>query len=86
MSENIAKSGNRQLRGRVVSDKMANTLVVEVERMAMHAKYRKYVSQIRRYHAHDESGTAKVDDIVLIEECRPLSRSKRWRVLERVAS
>lgn len=75
----------RTLQGRVVSDKMDKTVVVEVERMYQHRIYRKYVTTSKKYKAHDEANTYKVDDIVIIQESRPLSRTKRWVVLERAA-
>lgn len=76
-------SGRRVLTGRVVSDKMDKTVVVEVERRVLHPKYQKYVSRRRRFKAHDEDNACRVDDIVVIEESRPLSRTKRWLVIER---
>lgn len=79
----LVGSGRRVLTGRVVSDKMDKTVVVEVERRVLHARYQKYVSRRRRFKAHDEDNSCKVDDIVLIQESRPLSRSKRWVVIER---
>lgn len=79
-------SNRRVLTGRVVSDKMQKTVVVEVERKVLHAKYQKYVSQRRRFKAHDEDNACRVDDIVLIQESRSLSRTKRWVVIERRAT
>lgn len=76
-------SNRRVLQGRVVSDKMQKTVVVEVERKVLHARYQKYVSQRKRFKAHDEDNACRVDDIVLIQESRPLSRTKRWVVIER---
>lgn len=87
--ENAAEpsgGGRRVLTGRVVSDKMDKTVVVEVERRVLHAKYQKYVSRRRRFKAHDEDNVCRVDDIVLIQESRPLSRTKRWVVIERRVS
>lgn len=78
-----ATSRRRTLLGRVVSDKMDKTVVVEVERTHKHATYRKYVTTSKKYKAHDEENACKVDDFVIIEESRPLSRSKRWNVIER---
>jgi small subunit ribosomal protein S17 len=72
----------KQLIGLVASDKMAKTVVVEVTRRMRHPVYHKYVQSRQRYKAHDENNEAKVGDRVLIEECRPLSRDKRWRVRE----
>lgn len=75
--------GQRKTRvGLVVSDKMDKTVVVSIVRRYMHPKYKKYVKQRLRYKAHDESNECKVGDKVLIEESRPLSRQKRWRVKE----
>lgn len=72
----------RVLVGRVVSDKMDKTVVVEVERRVLHAKYHKYVSRSQKYKAHDETNACKVGDVVVIRESRPLSRTKRWVVVE----
>jgi len=64
--------------GLVVSDKMNKTIVVAVENRAADPKYGKIVVQTKRYKAHDEKNTAKVGDLVMIVQCRPLSRDKRW--------
>ena len=75
-------------RGLVVSNNMDKTVVIQVERKVPHKLYKKYVSRKVKYMAHDESNQCQVGDLVLIEECRPLSRRKRWlvrAVLERVA-
>lgn len=66
--------------GLVVSDRMHKTVVVAVERTVMHQKYRKYLKRRTKVKAHDESNQSHVGDRVLIVECRPLSRDKRWRV------
>lgn len=84
MSSEQQKSGRRLLTGRVVSDKMDKTVVVEVTRRVTHRKYGKIVNQTRRFKAHDEQNTCKVDDLVVIQESRPLSRTKRWMVIERL--
>lgn len=76
-------TGRRVLTGRVVSDKMDKTVTVEVVRTVRHARYHKFISQRKKYHAHDEKNECKVDDVVLIEESRPLSKTKRWVVIER---
>ena len=79
----MSTQGNKKtLIGLVASDKMAKTIVVEVTRRVRHPIYHKYVQSRQRYKAHDENNDAKVGDRVLIEECRPLSRDKRWRVRE----
>jgi small subunit ribosomal protein S17 len=71
----------RRLRGVVVSTKMAKTITVRVERLFRHAKYSKYIRRHKHYHAHDEDGLAQLGDEVEIEESRPLSKLKRWRLL-----
>jgi len=68
--------------GRVVSDKMEKTIVVEVERRVQEAQYQRTIRRTSRFLAHDAAGTAKVGDRVRIEETRPLSKKKRWRLLE----
>ncbi len=73
----------RTLLGRVVSDKMDKTVVVEVERTHKHALYRKYVKSSQKFKAHDEANECVLNDFVVIEESRPLSRTKRWVVIER---
>lgn len=71
----------RTLRGTVVSDRMAKTITVRVERVFKHAKYGKYIRRHKQYHAHDEQGIAHVGDEVEIRECRPLSKIKRFRLI-----
>ena len=71
----------RILQGTVVSDKNDKTIVVRVERQVMHPLYKKYIKRSKRYAAHDEDNRFKVGDVVRIIESRPLSRTKRWRVL-----
>ena len=68
--------------GRVVSDRMNKTIVVEVERRVQHAEYTRTIKRTSRFHAHDEGNTAKVGDRVMIEETRPLSKKKRWQLRE----
>jgi len=73
--------GHRKERlGKVISNKMAKTIVVEVERRYPHAKYKKVITAHAKFYAHDEKSEAKVGDTVLIEETRPLSKLKRWRL------
>lgn len=86
MSDEVASGHRRQVRGRVVSDKMDKTVVVAVERTVKHPRYRKYLTRVRTFKAHDEENTYKVNDFVLIEETRPLSRTKRWVVVERLTA
>ena len=75
--------GNRKERvGEVISNKMTKTIIVRVERRFPHAKYKKVVTGYTKFYAHDEKGDAKVGDRVRIEETRPLSKLKRWRLVE----
>jgi len=74
----------RKLQGVVVSDKMQKTVVVEVTRRKKHSRYLKYYELSRRFKAHDEKGEYKVGDKVVIEETRPLSKEKRWVVINKV--
>lgn len=76
----------RQFTGTVVSDKMTKTVVVKVERTVLHPKYNKRFKRSTKMKAHDEKGEYHVGDAVIIEECRPLSRDKRWRVVGKVVS
>jgi small subunit ribosomal protein S17 len=71
--------------GVVISDKMAKTIVVEVERRVPHPQFKKIVRKTTKFYAHDEDGKAKVGDKVLIQESRPLSKLKRWTLLEVLA-
>lgn len=70
----------RVLVGTVVSDKCDKTVIVRVERRIMHPIYKKYIRMSKKYAAHDETNEFKVGDKVMIEECRPLSKRKRWTV------
>jgi len=74
----------KQLTGTVVSNKMQKTVVVEIEQIKEHPKYRRRYKVHKKYKAHDEKGECKVGDKVLIEECRPISKEKRWRVIKKV--
>jgi small subunit ribosomal protein S17 len=76
----------RVLEGVVVSDKNDKTIVVKVERRLTHPVLKKTVRLSKKYHAHDEKNDAKVGDVVRIEETRPLSKQKRWTLLEKVAA
>lgn len=75
----------RQLIGTVVSDKMTKTVVVRVTRIVSHPKYGKQYTMSNRFVAHDENDTYHTGDRVVIEETRPLSATKRWRVLRTAA-
>jgi len=72
----------RTLVGQVVSDKMDKTMTVLVERRVKHPLYKKYIRRSTKLHAHDEENACKVGDLVSIEPCRPLSKSKSWRLHE----
>jgi len=74
----------RQLTGIVTSDKMQKTVVVKVERIKEHPKYKKRFKVHKKYKAHVESGEYKIGDRVTIEECRPISKDKRWKVVKKL--
>ncbi|TMC60552.1 MAG: 30S ribosomal protein S17 [Chloroflexota bacterium] len=77
------KKGRRQQRvGRVVSNKMNKTIVVVVETLKKHRIYKRTYKQTKRFQAHDEENICQIGDLVRIEECRPLSKMKRWRLIE----
>ncbi len=68
--------------GSVVSVKMQKTIVVEVSRRVPHPLYKRIIAKRKKFYAHDEEGRAKMGDVVRIIECRPLSRTKRWRLAD----
>lgn len=72
----------KRLTGIVVSNKMDKTVVVRVERLKMHPYFKRLYKVHKKFKAHDEKNKCKVGDLVIIEECRPLSKEKRWRVVE----
>jgi small subunit ribosomal protein S17 len=72
----------RTVEGRVVSNKMNKSVTVLVERQVKHALYGKYMRRSTKLHAHDEENVCKEGDVVRISECRPLSKTKNWRVVE----
>jgi small subunit ribosomal protein S17 len=75
--------GHRKERvGEVISSKMAKTIIVRVKRRFPHPRFKKVVTGYKKFYVHDEKGEAKVGDQVRIEETRPLSKTKRWRLLE----
>jgi len=83
MSTETETRGHRKTRvGIVVSNKMDKTVVVQIDTLVKHSAYHKYVRSRVKYKAHDERNECKIGDTVLIEECRPLSKEKRWRVKE----
>jgi small subunit ribosomal protein S17 len=75
----------RILQGVVVSDKADKTVVVLIERRFTHPLLKKTVRRTKKYHAHDEANVAKTGDIVRIQECRPISKTKAWALLDTVA-
>lgn len=75
----------RVLQGVVVSDKTDKTVTVLVERRVMHPLYKKFIKSSKRYHAHDEQNRCKEGDVVRIIECRPLSKTKSWMVVDETA-
>jgi small subunit ribosomal protein S17 len=81
MSDETSKK-QRTIEGRVVSNKMQKTVTVLLERQVQHPLYGKIVRRSTKVHAHDEKGECKEGDMVRIAECRPLSKTKNWRVVE----
>src|SRR5881396_3539239 len=78
----MKKSRRQQKVGRVVSNKMDKTIVVVVESLKKHRIYKRTYKQTKRFQAHDEENICQIGDLVRIEECRPLSKMKRWRLIE----
>jgi small subunit ribosomal protein S17 len=86
LEDSTETAGNRKVRqGRVVSDAMDKTVVVSVERQFAHPLYGKRVTRRKKYHAHDERNEFRSGDLVVIEETRPVSKRKRWRVVKLIA-
>jgi small subunit ribosomal protein S17 len=75
----------RTVQGRVTSNKMDKTVTIIIERLVKHALYGKYIRRSTKLHAHDADNACKEGDIVRVVECRPLSKTKNWRVVEIVA-
>jgi small subunit ribosomal protein S17 len=76
---------NRVLQGRVVSDKMDKTVTVMVERRVKHPLYGKFIRRSTKVHAHDEANECGIGDTVMVEQCRPLSKSKTWKLVKVVS-
>ncbi len=76
---------SRKLKGTVVSDKMNKTRVVAIEKLKKHPRYQKFYKVTARFKAHDEKNEYKTGDNVIIEETRPLSKDKRWKILNKVS-
>ena len=86
VEDSTETAGNRKIRqGLVVSDAMDKTVVVSVERQFAHPLYGKRVTRRKKYHAHDERNEFRSGDLVVIEETRPVSKRKRWRVVKLIA-
>src|SRR6478672_12898549 len=81
-AEEQARTHRKARTGEVISDKMEKTIVVRVERRFRHPKFKKVVTQYKKFYAHDEKREAKVGDRVLIAETRPLSKTKSWRLVQ----
>jgi small subunit ribosomal protein S17 len=82
MSENASTAAIKTVEGRVVSNKMDKTVTVLVERLVKHALYGKYIRRSTKLHAHDEDNSCNEGDVVRVSECRPMSKTKNWRVVE----
>jgi len=75
------KKQRRTLKGEVISNKMQKTVVVKVSRIKLHPKYKKYYRVSQNFKAHDEKNQCQIGDKVIIEETRPMSKDKRWRII-----
>jgi small subunit ribosomal protein S17 len=82
MSENITRKERKQRTGRVVSNRMDKSITVAVDRQIKHPIYGKFITKTTKYMAHDENNEANIGDLVKIMETRPLSKRKRWRLVE----
>ena len=83
---NEEQLSNRRIQGRVTSDKMDKTITVLIERQIKHPIYGKFIRRSTKVHAHDANNECRIGDIVMVEQCRPLSRSKSWRLVEIIKS
>lgn len=81
-TQSTARGVRKERVGEVVSNKMAKTIVVRVQRRFSHPQFKKIVTSYKKFYAHDEKSEAKVGDTVRIEESRPLSKLKRWKLIE----
>jgi len=82
MTTQTTDKKTRQLEGTVVSTKMDKTVVVKIERQVTHMKYEKQYTISKKYNVHDAKGEARKGDVVSFVECRPISKSKRWRIVQ----
>ncbi|MGL4982681.1 MAG: 30S ribosomal protein S17 [Treponemataceae bacterium] len=80
--QNVHKPVRREFVGKVSSDKMDKTIVVSVTTKKLHRLYKKYVTRVKKYKAHDEKNDAHIGDTVRIVECRPISKEKCWRLAD----
>lgn len=78
----VERGHRKERQGTVISNKMAKTIVVQVQRRFPHPQYKKVVTAYSKLYAHDEKGEARVGDVVLVQETRPLSKLKRWRLTQ----
>ena len=81
MTEQVAAKNKRTLTGKVVSNKPNKTVTVLVERKVKHPVYGKFVRRSTKYHVHDENNECNMGDTIVIEECRPISKTKTWRLV-----
>ena len=86
MSSHLQETGKRTREGVVLSNKMNKTLIVEITRLISHSQFKKVIKSKVKYAVHDEKNAAKIGDKVRIEETRPLSKTKRWRLVQVLAS
>jgi len=82
--KSISKKNYRKLEGVVISEKMDKAAVVKVDRSVIHPKYHKRYVQSKKYHCHDEKNQYKAGDKVVFAECRPYSKTKRWRIIGKI--
>jgi len=78
----LERGHRKERQGKVIASKMAKTIIVRVERRCPHPQYKKVITAYSKFYAHDEKSEAKVGDLVLIQETRPLSKLKRWRLTQ----
>lgn len=81
-NKELKKHNHRKITGVVVSDKMAKTIVISVDRLKEHPRYKKRIKVSSRFKAHDDQNQAKMGDLVAIEETRPISKDKKWKLVE----
>ena len=81
-TNNLARSRRKERTGEVISDKMNKTILVLVQRRYQHPRFKKVVTRYRKFYAHDDKGEAKLGDYVRIQETRPISKTKCWRLVE----